>query len=887
MPAEPRRNSRKQSSEEDIEIKRARGEISCAECRRLKLKCDKKLPCGSCVRRGCTTICPNGSLSAGQGTRFILADTEQLHRKILEMSERIRQLEDALAIFQAGISSERHPLLRDELLSIKFGPEVRRTIDDEHSRNAMSQSIDALGTLTIGDHGETKYIGRSGGSETLFLANPPGDSNSDLTPGVDVEEVPSLDIQLDKLSFTFPFNLCSEDFEKIMDKLESYLPPQPRAWALCETYLEQFTWWFPLADPSKFAYHRKSDNESTRCPHLLATLFMVLAVGALVDLTLPACSAEAEKYYRLGRAALSLRSVFDSPELETVQAVGLMAAYHSLCSSRYTLESAWSLASLASKLAQSIGLHRDSAQWKLEEKIVQRRRNLFWEMFIFEMLHCLALGRPPSVALTHIDCEPPNDEESTVGENGDVFHGYWKWKFLFSQQVYSHVIDSLLGAKAPTYETVLDLDRRIRQTTLPAVRLYLRPDEDDYTNPSLCMKGYLMSQYRSITMIYIHRTFFAQALLDNPTNPLSSPYAPSFLAANRCASVLIKSFIHYYERCPDLCGRFWGIWTHAFSAAIILGSTVLRSPSVSMAASALMELDLVIELFAKGASQSLRARQALGILRELKSKADRAYQQYRNRHATPALDIQLSFGPETDIIASRLAIFGGQTRVMSSKLLSRKRPKQHTNSTASAASAASTASTAVSTPESPPRDSSPTDSTTSASTPSDTSTVPQNVSDAFAQVHPSLVEYLSLFPSASLAVVDPSQQPYTANSTVTSSTPIASPMQPQYPQPQPQQQQTNGVPNNTAQYPQFFGSLPSDAAQNHAAQQTQAQVQPPLNFLGDQSLSALNMPDMGFTEDVMMSEHWMNLMRETGILDSNGNFAGVQNGEFLPQDLMF
>lgn len=95
----------------------------------------------------------------------MLADTEQLHRKIAEMSERIRQLEDALAIFQAGISTERHPLLRDELLTIKFGPEVRRTVDDEYTRNALSQSIDALGTLTIGEHGETKYIGRSGGSE--------------------------------------------------------------------------------------------------------------------------------------------------------------------------------------------------------------------------------------------------------------------------------------------------------------------------------------------------------------------------------------------------------------------------------------------------------------------------------------------------------------------------------------------------------------------------------------------------------------------------------------------------------------------------------------------------------------------------------------------------
>lgn len=44
---------------------------------------------------------------------------------------------------------------------------------------------------------------------------------------------------------------------------------------------------------------------------------------------------------------------------------------------------------------------------------------------------------------------------------------------------------------------------------------------------------------------------------------------------------------------------------------IILGSTVLRSPSVSMAASALTELDLVIDIFEKGSAHSMRARQGL------------------------------------------------------------------------------------------------------------------------------------------------------------------------------------------------------------------------------------------------------------------------------------
>ena len=53
------------------ENKRNRGAISCAECRRLKLKCDKTVPCSSCSRRGCASICPNGSLTTGQGTRSV------------------------------------------------------------------------------------------------------------------------------------------------------------------------------------------------------------------------------------------------------------------------------------------------------------------------------------------------------------------------------------------------------------------------------------------------------------------------------------------------------------------------------------------------------------------------------------------------------------------------------------------------------------------------------------------------------------------------------------------------------------------------------------------------------------------------------------------------
>lgn len=78
--------------------RRRRGALSCAECRRcdqlgslihlehnlslsrlisvlvgvayrLKLRCDRQVPCHSCVKRGCSSICPDGSLTTGKGNR--------------------------------------------------------------------------------------------------------------------------------------------------------------------------------------------------------------------------------------------------------------------------------------------------------------------------------------------------------------------------------------------------------------------------------------------------------------------------------------------------------------------------------------------------------------------------------------------------------------------------------------------------------------------------------------------------------------------------------------------------------------------------------------------------------------------------------------------------
>ncbi|WVW85195.1 hypothetical protein I302_107233 [Kwoniella bestiolae CBS 10118] len=38
--------------------RKQRQQFSCAECRRLKLKCDRQIPCANCVRRACGHLCP-------------------------------------------------------------------------------------------------------------------------------------------------------------------------------------------------------------------------------------------------------------------------------------------------------------------------------------------------------------------------------------------------------------------------------------------------------------------------------------------------------------------------------------------------------------------------------------------------------------------------------------------------------------------------------------------------------------------------------------------------------------------------------------------------------------------------------------------------------------
>lgn len=180
--------------------------------------------------------------------------------------------------------------------------------------------------------------------------------------------------------------------DDIQEMIEGHLPTYERALALCHTYFDQVAWIFrgvtkqQLLDEMLRAVYRRpipgpgiGDGEDDYGPHDLALLFIVFAIGALVETepsngqpqknsspitshgTQPAlitANALADHFHQISRAAISLQPVLEKPSIVTVQTLHLMSIYNAMSGSDLTsetsMEMTWSLITLAAHLSQTV-----------------------------------------------------------------------------------------------------------------------------------------------------------------------------------------------------------------------------------------------------------------------------------------------------------------------------------------------------------------------------------------------------------------------------------------------------------------------------------------------------------------------------------------------------
>ncbi|KAF9478287.1 hypothetical protein BDN70DRAFT_880165 [Pholiota conissans] len=653
--------------------------LSCAECRRLKLRCDRAIPCSSCVKRGCGAICPDGSLTTGQGNRFVLASTQELHEKISELANRVRELEDALRASHQHLSSEQHPLLSDDLLKIK-APLQRDVNNNKPNTSVVVKEeetnpdvVDAFGTLSIAMSGKTKYFGHTANS-WYFLQNelPEEDEPDDHLAAL--QNVLPPEILSRAASFPIaPFSLSGNVG---LQTLYWYLPPAELALELRSIYFTHAAWMYNPISVDSFdsevysSFYNQNVGQLQDDPllaHRLSLMFMILAIGSLMNTSIPSYNVDAEKYHQLARAALFHHSFFDNPTINAVQALFLMTFYLFLVDRHGTNSGArWAMMGLAVKVGQSIGLHRDSGKWKVDPVETTRRRELFWELFTYDSWQCWTYGRPPSFFPPHFDCKMPYLED-----NSDE-HSFHAWKHRYSLECMTLLHDQAFGAKMPTYATVLQLDRKLRAFPVPPVLQVAgfgssEPRQGGYPETiALTLQRHIVLAIREMNLLYLHRSFFARAISDHPKDPLGSPYGTSVIAAYRSAGSLVAMMRNLHTQLKEPSERIWFLWTHMFSCAIVLGSIVTRCPSMSLAPSALVQLDSACELFSK-AARGFRANKVLNIMLHLQEKAHFSLEEFRRGKDSPLLPRNPSGPTSADGEDDELSVLGGKTRLVSKR----------------------------------------------------------------------------------------------------------------------------------------------------------------------------------------------------------------------------
>ncbi|KIK23287.1 hypothetical protein PISMIDRAFT_100858, partial [Pisolithus microcarpus 441] len=629
----------------EIEQKRISGKISCAECTRLKIKCDKKIPCQSCRRRGCAALCPNGILYTGQRSRFVLAATEHLHRRIAKMSERIQQLEDALCELQAKHSMEPHPLLRSELSGASGDTTVVERTPD---------LVEALGTLSISDTGVSRFFGPTGSSH-VNSADGSSHSARDSSSSEESENVTPL----------FPFKPTRSSLS-VETLANHYLPTWDRAHYLTEVYREQASWLFQTVSNDQIVLELLPDYYSNGAPHAmqaknnrhrLGLLFLVFAFAAFLDANRKPGNAEAEFYHEVARATICLPSVMEKPSLETIQLLQLLSIYNTvsgneLAGKETSMETSWSLVALAAHLAHTV--NRDGLKWGLSADVTARRRAVFWDLFVADVWNSLETGRPPTFSLPYIDCQFPGGG-SPDGNGGS-------WTFRFASSCVADVAARTLTSDSPSYSTILELDRKVCNFPVPATVEEFAATASGAIPMKPADKDIGLTESVGL-LLYLHRSFFAQAIVENPINPLNSSYTPSFLAAYRASLTILRIVKVHYDLHPKLTAMFWPVWTYALSAAVVFGTIVTHGPRSPMASSSMEELRNACLLFSKASPCNRRAQKALPIITKLMEKAQNAL--LRAQSDIPhELGQQWLYENEGD---DELAIFAGRTKIVSVK----------------------------------------------------------------------------------------------------------------------------------------------------------------------------------------------------------------------------
>ncbi|KAF8531604.1 hypothetical protein JB92DRAFT_3104768 [Gautieria morchelliformis] len=672
--------------------------LSCAECRRLKLRCDRVFPCGSCQKRGIAELCPEGSLPTRNKPVASSTDKEQLYQRISELRGRVQELESALETVHASVSSEPHPLLSEESYMRKSSRR-RKTLngqgdEDEHDESEEGENLDeALGSLNVGGDGQTRYFGRSACVERLFKYQ----NNSALNATSEANILVSAEVAM--IYQSFPFLTIGEATNLVQERIWRHLPPLQRAQALRRSYCRQVYYttdvvpqdgWFEDLFSRIYKGTQPTDtplasfSESGVRIDELALIFAYFAMAALVDLDLTPFNYEAEAYACLSRSALTSMNVLKNATIITIETLVslcpllvylfekrrhkvLLGYFEAMWGEIIGSGDAWIITALATKLAQVIGLHRNTMKFGLEPIDVKRRNKVYWEVYTLELVECLSHGRPSTFSLVPSDVAMPVYPDSK--KNIHTF------RYRLAAECLAPLSKQAFALKMPVYTSVIELDRKIRKLCDSFGIGVSGQNTFNGLSESEAMQNYMKLVYRESiqALLYLHRTFFARAVVTNPSDPQHTKYGLSVSGAYDSAMTLVQALGDLFQYYPASSSRALLCWNHTLCSVFILGSISSRCPGSRLAPLAAKRLHDIDELYQRASTYGGRASADGPIVSRMTEKSHSATQIYAMEHNRTPRGLMKTNATSGNHVGKRdpdedgddeLALLGGYTRVV-------------------------------------------------------------------------------------------------------------------------------------------------------------------------------------------------------------------------------
>ncbi|GAA6049643.1 hypothetical protein JCM3770_005050 [Rhodotorula araucariae] len=625
--------------------KRAKQSLSCGECKRRKIKCDRKIPCSSCLKRGDADSCnwEDAKIEPEKQPFALAADVDDMRARLSLLERFINKLPPPLktSFKELGISHmgdlPKEDLKKEDMAGLDFAQFESASMKKPGGRRIPPP--DSLGVMD-----NILFDGlKSRGVDGLQQPEKP-----DLTRMYTSIVAPRVVYTGPSLSTNLGLDPCFSQEEldaeriRLLDKIYHQLPNKKESKEAVDRYFCQFDWFFSIlhhetwwAEYERFWEMVEGGRKYEVDPAWLAIYCFILALSSdeSMHLTCPstpeASSAwedQSARYQACAQKLILLADPFGRPQARLVQITTFFACWTLISAhgGEFGRFSSWLACGI--RIAQKMGLHQltddpenmppDDPAWPPGKNALKRETALrIWGFLcFFDHLSASARFKAYMIHPSHTTTPPlsnvnsnqlsPTDWRITPSPRSVLTDASLEYHKLRMATISRKTFDLLIaGSDNFNYGTILELDKDYRDLldALPDVwqQEYASLELKD---PVVRYKRYLAMQGAHNRLVRLHRPFLVKGWEPN------SKFAYSNEACIRSAKVVLLS----HHNNLDINRNLRMMYSHTLSAAIVLFADLYHAIDVDAPDAELESkkdtLALSLEVFAKEVQDKVASR---------------------------------------------------------------------------------------------------------------------------------------------------------------------------------------------------------------------------------------------------------------------------------------